>query len=201
MESFSGPERFVAILCDEMKVQEDLVWDKNTGELIGFVDLGEISVNYATLQDCKELATHVLFFLVKSIVNPLSHSFATFATTGATAFQFFPLFWRAVGILQNINLKVIAATADGASPNRIFLECKPVDGNAGEHLVYRTKNVRTEDKRFIYFFVGVPHLIKTTRNCLSNSGTNRAIRYMWNSGGGGLFYGLVSLNFTMKMLT
>ena len=91
-ESFSGPERFVIILFDEMKVQEDLVWDKNTGELNGFVDLGEISVNYATLQDCKELATHVLVFLVKSIVNPLSYSFATFATTGATAFQIFPLF-------------------------------------------------------------------------------------------------------------
>ena len=27
----------------------------------------------------------------------------------------------------------------------------------------------------------VPHLIKTARNCLSNSGSNRATRYMWNS--------------------
>ena len=28
----------------------------------------------------------------------------------------------------------------------------------------------------------MPHLIKTTRNCLSNSGAGRATRYMWNSG-------------------
>ena len=27
-----------------------------------------------------------------------------------------------------------------------------------------------------------PHLIKTTQNCLSNSGAGRATRYMWNSG-------------------
>ena len=28
----------------------------------------------------------------------------------------------------------------------------------------------------------IPHLIKTTRNCLSNSGSNRCTRFMWNSG-------------------
>ena len=127
-----------------------------------------------------------MVFLVKSIFNPLSYSLATFATTGATVFQIFPLFWRAVGILENIYLKVIAATANGASPNRNFFRMhKPLDGNAGEDVVYRTKNIRTEDKRFLYFFADVPHLNKTTRNCLSNSGANRATPCMWNSGGGG----------------
>ena len=57
-----------------MKIQEYLVWDKHTGELIGYVDLGDIKLNYATLQDVKELATHVLVFLIKSVVNPPSYS-------------------------------------------------------------------------------------------------------------------------------
>ena len=83
--NFSGPERFVTILFDEMKIQEDLIWDKYSGELIGFVDLGDINTNYATLKNVKELATHVLVFLVKSIVNPLSFSIATFATTGISS--------------------------------------------------------------------------------------------------------------------
>ena len=34
---------------DEMKIQENLVWDKHNGELIGYVDLGDIDLNYATL--------------------------------------------------------------------------------------------------------------------------------------------------------
>ena len=55
-----------------MKIQEGLVWDKHTGELLGFVDLGDLKLNYATV-----LATHILVFLVKSVVNPLSYSFAT----------------------------------------------------------------------------------------------------------------------------
>ena len=80
--NFSGPERFVTILFDEMMIQEDLVWDKYSGEFTGFVDLGDININYATLKNIEELASHVLVFLVKSIVNPLSFSFASFATTG-----------------------------------------------------------------------------------------------------------------------
>ena len=85
-----------------MKIQEDPVWDKHTSEMIGFVDLGVMKLNYATV-----LATHILVFLVKSAVNPLSYSFATFADTGITSYQFFPLFWKAVNILENINLLLL----------------------------------------------------------------------------------------------
>ena len=35
--SFSKIERNVTILFDEMKIQENLVWDKHLGKLIGFV--------------------------------------------------------------------------------------------------------------------------------------------------------------------
>ena len=33
---FSPAERYVTIFFDEMKIQEDLVWNKHTGELIRF---------------------------------------------------------------------------------------------------------------------------------------------------------------------
>ena len=101
-----------------MKIQEDLVWDKYSGELIGFVDLGDININYATLKNVEKLATHVLVFLVKSIVNPLSFSLASFATTGILAHQIMPIFWKAVCYLEQIDLHVIAAPADGASHKR-----------------------------------------------------------------------------------
>ena len=34
-------QRYVCVSFDEMKIQENLVFDKNTNELIGFVDLGD----------------------------------------------------------------------------------------------------------------------------------------------------------------
>ena len=64
-------ERYVTILFDEMKIQENLVWDKHSEELIGFVHLGDININYATLENVQKLAAHVLVFLFKSVVNPL----------------------------------------------------------------------------------------------------------------------------------
>ena len=49
--SSSEIERYVTILFDEMKIQESLVWDKHSEELIGFVHFGDININYATLEN------------------------------------------------------------------------------------------------------------------------------------------------------
>ena len=87
-----------------MEIQENLVRNKHSGELIGFVDLSDININYTTLESVQKLATHILVFLVKSVVNPLSYSFATFATDEITAFQIMPIFSQAVKYLERINL-------------------------------------------------------------------------------------------------
>ena len=41
VQKFSQQERYSVILIDEMKIQEDLIWDKHNGDLIGYVDLGD----------------------------------------------------------------------------------------------------------------------------------------------------------------
>ena len=128
-----------------MKIQEDLVWDKYSGELIDFVDLGDIHTNFSTQDDVKELAAHILVFLVKRIVNPLSYSLATFATTGVKSFQIMPIFWKAVLYLEKRGLKVVSCTADGASPNRTFFRIhKGLESNAVNDVVYRAKNIHAK---------------------------------------------------------
>ena len=88
------------------------------GELVGFDNLGDSEINYSILPDITELARYILVFFIKSLANPLSYSFATFATNGITSGQLFLLFWQAVAILEiTCGLKVIACTANGASPN------------------------------------------------------------------------------------
>ena len=58
---FSKQERYPVIIIDEMKIQGDLVWDKHTGDWIGYVDLGGTQLNYATLKKSEEVATHTCF--------------------------------------------------------------------------------------------------------------------------------------------
>lgn len=190
VSKFQEIEKYCIILMDEMKIQENLVWDKHTGDLIGFVDLGDTELNYATLPKSKseDIASHVLVFLVRSIVNPLKFSLANFATSNATSIQLFPLFWKAVGILEdNVGMKVVGVTSDGASPNRTMYRMhqhmeRVEDFNPDIDVTYRTLNIMAEEKRFIYFISDPPHLIKTSRNCLLNSLSGRATRSMWNDG-------------------
>ena len=181
-KDFSSLEKYIVLSFDEMKIQDDLVYDKNTGELIGFIDLGDTDVNRATLANMEKIATHVLVFLVKSVMNPLSYSFATFATSGVTSYQLFPIFWRAVSILElQCKLKVLATTCDGASQNRKFYTMHTSFNIDDQPVTFKTPNIYAQDSRFLYFFSDAPHLVKTVRNCLSNSGSHKCSRYMWNS--------------------
>ena len=177
--SYFDVQRYVVLLFDEMKVLSNLVFDKVTGELIGFVDLGDPDVNFAVLEKADEIATHALAFLIRGVCTQLKFSLAYFATSGVTSIQLLPIFWEAVCILEtSCNLWVIAATSDGASPNRSFYRMhKALDGDSGKEVCYRTINFYAPH-RFIYFFSDAPHLIKTTRNCLSHSGSGSCTRYV-----------------------
>ena len=66
---FSDIEHFTVILFDEMKIQENLVWSKHIGDLIGFVDLGDMNLNYATFQETNAIASHALSNLVWQILQ------------------------------------------------------------------------------------------------------------------------------------
>ena len=57
-------ERYIALLFDEMKIRSNLVFDKNSGQLIGFTDVGDPTLNYAELEEEDNLASHILLEFV-----------------------------------------------------------------------------------------------------------------------------------------
>ena len=187
IKNFLNNEKFLVILMDQMKIQSNLVWDKHTGEPLGYVDSGDTELNYATMEKTDNIATHILAFLIRSIGNTFKFSLANFATSGVSASEMFSLLWKAISIWELNSLKVLAVTCDGASPNRkLFKIHFPMtyedDMNPDVDVTYKTINLLSKEKRFIYFISYVPHLIKTTRNCWSNSGSNRCTHYLWNDG-------------------
>ena len=133
------------LLFDEMKIRANLFHDGVTDELIGFVDLGDQAVNFATLEEINELATHASLFIVRGLATDLCFNFTYFATEGATSYQLFswPLFWEAIEILElTVGLAVIETCCDGASPNRCFITLhKGLNQGAKKDIVYRTLNV------------------------------------------------------------
>ena len=168
---------------DKMKIQSNLVFDKYSGELIGFVDLGDPMTNYASLGEEDVMATHALAFFVRGMCSDLKHVIAYYFTENVTSYQIMSMFWKAVGVLElSLNLWVIAAVNDGAPPNRKFFELhSQCMGDVDGDVIYKVHNVFATT-RLIYFFADACHLMKTARNCLYNSGLGSCGRLMWNNG-------------------
>ena len=175
-----GYQRYIVISFDEIKIRENLVFDKHYNELIGYVDIGDPELNFSTFKDSDDLATHCLVYYIRGVASGLKFCFAYFATKGVTATQIMPTFWKSVSILElECNLFVIAAVSDGASPNRSFYRMHKDMDNSESEVVYRTINVFAQD-RYIYFFADAPHLMKTLRNCIYHSGDGKCTRSLWN---------------------
>ncbi len=178
-------QRHVILLLDEMHIREDLVYNKHTGALVGFANLGEITSHLQEFerslettettktQACPPLAKSMLVIMVRGLFTKLQLPYAQFTCVNLTGEQIFPLFWEAVFRIERCELKVVGATFDGASPNRRFLQ---LHGSSAGELLHKVKNSFTQEKREIFFFSDPPHLMKTTRNCWSSTA-----RQLWVS--------------------
>ena len=90
---------------DEMHVKESLVFDKHTGALIGFTDLGDTN-NYiaklerATSEKMEPLAKSLLVLMVRGLFSPFQFPYAQFACSSLTGNQLHSIFWDAVRRLE-----------------------------------------------------------------------------------------------------
>ena len=107
-------EKFVVILLDEMYIREDLVYEKHSGTLIGFVNLGEINNHLLAFERSLDqdsgvsgsLAKTVLTFMVRGIFTSLKYPYAHFFCSSITGDLMFQPFWEAVYWLERMGLKV-----------------------------------------------------------------------------------------------
>ena len=95
--SLKSHQRWVVLLHDEMAIKSDLVHDRVTGDITGFVNHSDWTSDSPTEED---LASHVLVFMVIGISSRLKISLGYFPTKAATSSHLFQTFWRAVGILE-----------------------------------------------------------------------------------------------------
>lgn len=89
------------------------MYDKYTGNLIGYTDLGEVN-NHLTFQRMVEsdmskpaqLAKSMLTFMVKGLFTELKNPYAQFPCTKLTGDCLFQLFWEVVKRLERVGLRV-----------------------------------------------------------------------------------------------
>jgi hypothetical protein len=171
---------FVGILQDEVKIKSDLVYHKNTGQLIGYIHLDKVSneilnLEYAAGRD-GQLAEYMLVTMVRGISSNLSYPLSAYATKSVSASTLYSVIWECIECLELVvGLKVLYICCDGAVQNRKFFT---FHGNEGE-LIHKTRNTYAVDERDIYFISDPPHLLKTARNCFANSFAHSNTRSLW----------------------
>lgn len=184
IESASEHEKYVALVFDEVKIKEDLVYNKHSGELIGFVNIIDINQHLSSLEracsdddeaQIPQLATHMLVFMVRGVCSSLKFPYAQFPVKSSSGEILHPIVWECVEHLEMIGLKVIAFVSDGASCNRKFYSMHTT-GNGISHTI---KNIYAAEDRPIFLISDVPHLLKTARNSWANSHAHSNTRNLW----------------------
>jgi len=154
-----------ALIFDEVKIKEGLVFDPSTWELIGFtnLDIEDDLDNDCPPQPEERLATHVLQFFYKSLFAKFEFPLSYFLTKTINAQQLNRIFWQGVSLLHGFDFTILLSICDGASENRAFIA---MNGNNAT----KSQGFNPFSAKPIFFFSDPPHLIKKLRNNIFNSG-------------------------------
>ena len=182
IDSVPEYQKYVCLVFDEIKVKEDLVYDKNSLSLMGFINMGDVNDHLSKFEEYASsvtpkpnLATHILTFMVSGILSDLEFPYVSFPCSSLSGDQLYSLVWGCVRRLEACGFKPIAFTCDGASANRKFLKLhKSPNG-----ITYKTNNPYANEDRPIFFISDPPHLIKTVRNSWANSYSHNCTRKLW----------------------
>ena len=167
--------RYVILVIDEVHIKDDLVYDKHSGVLIGFVNLGDINNHLLQYEasfseDCstRSLAKSMLVYMIRGLFSNLNFPYAQFACSNLTGDLLFDPFWEAISRLERQDIRVLALTCDGASTNRRLWKLH----SKGEKITHKVTNIFAHPERDLFFISDPPHLMKTIRNCWWNSKRN-----------------------------
>ena len=156
----------------EMYIKEDLVYNKVSGALVGFANLGDINSHLLQFQASLEnntqdvkLAKTMVVFMVRGLLSDLEFPYAQFPCAELTGDLLFDPLWEAIARLERCGFQVLAVTADGGSPNRRLFK---IHNTSSKEITYKVKNPYATDGRSVFFLSDPPHLIKTVRNCLAS---------------------------------
>lgn len=108
--------KYVILLVDEMYIREGLVYNKYTGRMTGFVELGDVNNHLLAFEQSLKLeengerghvlAKSMVVMMVRGLFTPLKFAYAQFPCARMTGDMLFQPFWKAVYRLERMGLKV-----------------------------------------------------------------------------------------------
>lgn len=101
-------ETHIAVVFDEIKVKEGIVYDKHGCRVLGFVEPGDINNELLqierSLDDTNDLtdtiAKQVLVFMVRGLFASVDFPYAQYTTRGISGDQLYPVDWEVIKHLE-----------------------------------------------------------------------------------------------------
>ena len=114
IESCSIREKYVFLLLDEMHIKEDLIFDKYSGMMIGFTDLGDINMHLLHFEVSMkkdappepQLAKSMMVFMVCGLFTRLQFPYAQFPCANLSGDQLYEPFWEAIRRIETCGFKI-----------------------------------------------------------------------------------------------
>lgn len=101
------------MLLDEMHIKDNLMYNKHSGKMIGFVDLGDINSHLVSFEKSlhedfsgPDLANSMMVVMVRGLFSKLKFPYAHFPCLSVAGEQLFHPFWEAVFRLERMGFKV-----------------------------------------------------------------------------------------------
>ena len=99
-ETLQSFQRFVVLFFYEMNLQQNLVFDKHSGQFIGYVNLEDPEKNISTFDNEDDLPTQVMVYYVHGLASDVKFALGYFATRNIYSFQIMSTFREAISILE-----------------------------------------------------------------------------------------------------
>lgn len=114
MDTLEEWQKCVILLLDEMHIKENLVYEKHSGSLIGFTNLGDVNNHLLSFErevdhmslDNMPLAKSMMTFMVRGLFTSLQFPYAQFPCANISGELLFDPFWEAVYRLERCGFKV-----------------------------------------------------------------------------------------------
>lgn len=187
-----GYQQYHTLFFDEIYISQNLVARKSDGQVVGYCHLDEVNEEILKLEKSVEAAAQgtpegpvrpaiaktVLAYMVKGTASKVKRVVAAYSISALTKEDIFTYTWEVVERLESSAIKIVAIVCDGSPINRGFIDMNPPCTTDCD-IVFDTVNPY-DPSRTIFFISDVPHLLKTIRNCFSNSGMKKSRKLFKN---------------------
>ena len=173
------------LMSDEVHVSKGLVQKKSTGELVGYVNLSEVQQELSSLEEKVKavggggqpstapknppIATKIQSYMIRGVSSHICAVVASYPVSSMSSCDMYDYTWEVVEACESHGIKIVPKVCDGGTTNRGFIDLNPPSTQTDSGVVFDTMNLYAPERK-LFFISDPPHLLKTARNCLYNSG-------------------------------